>query len=75
MSRSGFAARFTALVGESPMRYLTEWRMHLARLELKDTPSSLAEVAERFGYGSEAAFCKAYRRVFGASPARDRRSG
>jgi AraC-like DNA-binding protein len=68
MSRSGFSARFTNLVGESAMRYLTQWRMQLARMQLQETPDSLAVLAERFGYQSEAAFSRAFKRMFGESP-------
>ena len=68
MSRSGFSARFTQLVGESAMRYLTQWRMQIARAQLMETSDSLAILAERLGYQSEAAFSRAYKRVFGVSP-------
>lgn len=68
MSRSGFSARFTSLVGESVKRYLTQWRMQLARAQLAETSVSLAVLAERLGYQSEAAFCRAFKRVFGVSP-------
>ncbi len=68
MSRSAFSARFTALVGESAMQYLTQWRMQLARTHLQDSPESLSQVAGRFGYQSEAAFCRAFKRAFGISP-------
>lgn len=68
MSRSGFSARFTNLVGESVKRYLTQWRMQLARAQLAETSVSLAVLAERLGYQSEAAFCRAFKRVFGVSP-------
>lgn len=68
MSRSGFSARFTNLVGESAMRYLTRWRMQLARMQLQETSDSLAVLAERFGYQSEAAFSRAFKRMFGESP-------
>ena len=68
LSRSGFSARFTALLGEPAMHYVTEWRMQLARVHLLETDESLARVAERFGYGSESAFSRAYRRVFGVPP-------
>jgi len=68
MSRSGFSARFTSLVGESAMRYLTQWRMQLARVQLQETSDSLSILAERLGYQSEAAFCRAFKRVFGVSP-------
>ncbi len=68
MSRSGFSARFSKLVGESAMRYLTQWRMQLARAQLQETTDSLSVLAERLGYQSEAAFCRAFKRVFGVSP-------
>ena len=68
MSRSGFSARFTNLVGESAKRYLTRWRMQLARIQLQESPASLAVLADRFGYQSEAAFSRAFKREFGVSP-------
>lgn len=68
MSRSGFSARFTNLVGESAKRYLTQWRMQLARAQLRETSDSLAVLADRFGYQSEAAFSRAFKRMFGVSP-------
>lgn len=68
MSRSAFSARFTALVGESAMHYLTQWRMQMARAYLQDSPKPISQVAGRFGYQSEAAFCRAFKRMFGVSP-------
>ena len=68
MSRSGFSARFTRLVGESVVRYLTQWRMQLAHVQLQETSDSLSVLSERFGYRSEAAFCRAFKRVFGVPP-------
>jgi AraC-like DNA-binding protein len=68
MSRSPFAARFTALVGEPPLTYLTRWRMHLASGLLRDGRLPVREVAERVGYTSTAAFSKAFKRRFGAAP-------
>lgn len=68
MSRSGFSARFTHLVGESAKHYLTHWRMQLARAQLRGTKDTLTILADRFGYQSEAAFCRAFKRVFGVSP-------
>jgi len=68
MSRSGFSARFTNLLGESVMRYLTHWRMQLAHQQLQQTTDSLSILADRTGYQSEAAFCRAFKRVFGVSP-------
>jgi AraC-like DNA-binding protein len=68
MSRSGFSARFTNLVGDSVMRYLTQWRMRLARGQLLENGEPVAVVADRLGYQSEAAFCRAFKREFGLSP-------
>ena len=68
MSRSGFSARFTNLVGESAMRYLTQWRMQLAHAQLQETSDPLSVLADRLGYQSEAAFCRAFKREFGVPP-------
>lgn len=72
MSRSAFAARFTALVGEPAMQYLAQWRMRLAHTHLRESDEPLSAVAHRFGYGSEAAFCRAFKRTFGVPPGRVR---
>lgn len=68
MSRSGLSARFSELVGQSVKRYLTHWRMQLARAQLIETTVTLTALAERFGYQSEAAFSRAFRRIFGMPP-------
>lgn len=68
MSRSPFAARFRALVGEPPLAYLTRWRMALAAGLLRDRRLTLREMAERTGYESEPAFSRAFKRHFGVSP-------
>jgi AraC-like DNA-binding protein len=73
MSRSAFAERFSALVGQPPMRYLTGWRMQLARHDLRETRRTVAQVAYEVGYESEAAFSRAFRREFGLPPAAWRR--
>ncbi|WP_191600850.1 AraC family transcriptional regulator [Marinomonas algicola] len=73
MSRSGFSARFTDVIGTSAKQYLTEWRMGLARLRIMEAPVSLIELAEDLGYTSEAAFSRAYKRVFGVPPLRESR--
>lgn len=67
MSRSAFSARFTELVGESAMKYVTRWRMHVA-LDLLRDGRSVASTAEHVGYDSEAAFSRAFKRVMGESP-------
>ena len=68
LSRSVFALRFRAIVGETPMEYLTRWRMLLAAERLKNSSECLAGIAQSLGYESESAFGKAFRRVMGASP-------
>lgn len=73
MSRSAFSARFTGLVGESAMHYLARWRLQLARMALRDGQQSLAALARRSGYRSEAAFSRAFRRLFGVPPGSIRR--
>ena len=74
MSRSAFAARFTALVGEPAMQYVTRWRMHLAHDELTGGDVTVAELADRLGYRSEAAFARAFKRVTGTPPGAVRRA-
>lgn len=73
LSRSAFAARFTQLVGEPPLHYLTRWRMHIAVGLLRDETVGIKEVALRTGYGSEAAFSIAFKRHFGLAPGAYRR--
>ena len=68
MSRSTFADTFSKNVGITPMKYLTKWRMSRARHMLKTTQLSVAHIAEKSGYDSEAAFRKAYRNTLGEPP-------
>ncbi|MEM7282228.1 MAG: AraC family transcriptional regulator [Pseudomonadota bacterium] len=68
MSRSAFAKRFKELVEESPMQYVTRWRMNVALTWLRESDLSLAELAERLGYQSEATFSRAFKRAIGVSP-------
>ncbi len=68
MSRSAFAARFTELVGEPAMQYVTRWRMHVALSTLETEGATVAELADRLGYRSEAAFARAFKRVVGIPP-------
>jgi len=74
MSRSGFALRFKEKVGQSPLDYLTRWRMFRAGQLLRHTDTPLVEVAGRVGYESEAAFNKAFKRSTGAAPGAYRRA-
>jgi len=74
MSRSSFAERFGALMGQTPMEFLAGWRMQLARGWLEHDRLSVAEVALRCGYQSEAAFSKAFKRITGVGPGEFRRA-
>ena len=74
MSRSTFAERFRARVGTAPAAYLAEWRLTLARSRLMDGTAPVGTIAADLGYGSETAFCRAFRRRYGTSPGRMRRA-
>lgn len=69
-SRATFARRFTALVGEPPMTYLTAWRMTLAQDALRSGGTTLAAIAREVGYGSEYALSAAFTRDVGEAPSR-----
>jgi AraC-like DNA-binding protein len=69
MSRTAFATRFKALVGESPFSYVSRCRMSKATGLLRSRDVTIAQVAERSGYDSEASFGRAFRRWLGTSPA------
>jgi len=75
VSRSTLAARFKRLVGIGPLEYLMRWRLELAAHELVTTGATIATIATRIGYGSEAAFSLAFKRELGATPGAFRRSG
>lgn len=66
-SRSALAERFMEFVRVPPMQYLAQWRMQLASTMLAG-PMTLAQIAENVGYGSEAAFSRAFKKVVGVSP-------
>jgi transcriptional regulator GlxA family with amidase domain len=72
LSRPTFARRFAELVGETPLAYVTRWRMCLATKLLTETELSLEEVAAHVGYETAAAFSKAFRRSCGDAPGRFR---
>jgi AraC-like DNA-binding protein len=74
LSRSALADRFIRLIGVPPMHYLTNWRMQVASQKLRGTSASLAQIADMLGYGSEAAFSRAFKKTLGTSPAAWRRS-
>ena len=71
-SRSSFADKFAAAVGETPARYVAQVRMHQARQWLSRDRARIADVARRLGYESEAAFSRAFKRVIGTAPSRIR---
>jgi AraC-like DNA-binding protein len=73
MSRSAFAARFTELVGEPAMHYLSRWKMHAALTWLRESDAPLSQLASKLGYESEAAFSRAFKRLMGVSPGAARR--
>ncbi|WP_439383154.1 AraC family transcriptional regulator [Amycolatopsis lexingtonensis] len=68
LSRAAFARRFTTLVGEPPLTYLTRWRMTTAARLLRESDRPLAQVASAVGYGSAFAFAKAFRREYATTP-------
>ncbi|MEQ1439008.1 AraC family transcriptional regulator [Fontimonas sp. SYSU GA230001] len=73
LSRTGFAQHFTSVLGLGPIEYLTRWRMTEARRLLAEPRMSVAAVADRLGYRTEAAFRRAFKRVTGTGPGRVRR--
>ncbi|MDD7939067.1 AraC family transcriptional regulator [Actinomycetospora lutea] len=73
-SRSALDAHFRAVLGRSPIRYLTAWRMHLAVELLATTTLAVAAIARRLGYDSEEAFSRAFKREQGRSPSHWRTS-
>lgn len=68
MSRAAFAAKFTKLLSEPAMQYLTRWRMQMAHDKLHDGRETLASIAIQCGYQSEAAFSRAFKRIYGDAP-------
>jgi len=74
LSRSAFAERFTQVLGQPPIQYLTEWRMQLATGLLANGKDGIAQVAAQVGYESEAAFSRAFKKLIGSPPAEWRRA-
>ena len=72
MSRSAFAARFKALTGQTPLDYLTEWRVQQAKALLEAAEQPLKQIVASLGYASEAAFRTAFKRRVGQTPGRYR---
>ena len=74
MSRAAFAERFSGLVGEAPLTYLTRWRMKKAAQMRRRADSTIAVVARAVGYEAEASFGKAFKREMGVTPGEFRAS-
>lgn len=68
MSPSRLTARFRETLGQSPMAYVTEWRMIIAAQLLTDTQLSVQQVAERVGYTAQPSFTRAFTRHYGVAP-------
>ena len=67
-SRAGLARRFTQLVGQTPVAYLTGWRLSHAADLLTTTDATLESIARQVGYSSAFAFSAAFKRARGVSP-------
>jgi len=74
VSRASLARRFTALVGEAPMSYLTGWRITLAADQLRSTKDTVETIARRVGYANAFALSVAFKRVRGITPTAHRRA-
>lgn len=74
-SRSGFAERFAAVVGQTPARYVAQVKMHQARQWLAADRLRIGVVAQRLGYESEASFSRAFKRITGLAPSQARVTG
>ncbi|HXN96508.1 MAG TPA: AraC family transcriptional regulator [Candidatus Acidoferrales bacterium] len=73
MSRSAFALKFKTVLGQTPLEYLTRWRMHKAGAMIRSDNTSFSEVASAIGYGSESSFSRVFRREMGLAPREYRR--
>lgn len=74
LSRTSLSNKFSELLSITPLGYVTQWRMQVARQRLVDTSASIIEIAEEVGYQSEAAFGRVFKKYFGLAPASYRRS-
>jgi AraC-like DNA-binding protein len=75
LSESAFAARFTELLGEPPLRYLKRLRLHAGSVRLRSSDAQISVIAAAAGYKSVAAFTKAFKRELGVTPGEWRRGG
>jgi len=73
MSRSVFALKFRNVLGQTPLEYLTQWRMYKAGAMIRSNHASFSEVASAVGYGSESSFSRVFRREMGVAPREYRR--
>jgi AraC-like DNA-binding protein len=73
MSRSAFALKFKTVLGQTPLEYLTKWRMYKAGAMIRSSKTSFSEVASAVGYGSESTFSRGFRREMGVAPREHRR--
>ena len=75
MSRTSFANQFRQLVGDTPLNYLTNWRIQKAKQLLKNTGESISEISEKVGYQSEAAFSRVFKKRVASTPLQFRKQG
>ena len=73
MSRSAFALKFKTVLGQTPLEYLTQWRMYKAGGMIRSKNTSFSEVASDVGYGSESSFSRVFKREMGVAPREYRR--
>jgi AraC-like DNA-binding protein len=73
MSRSAFALKFRTVMGQTPLEYLTQWRVYRAGAMIRSNDTSFSEVASAVGYGSERSFSRVFRREMGVAPREYRR--
>jgi AraC-like DNA-binding protein len=73
MSRSAFALKFKTVLGQTPLEYLTQWRLYKAGAMIRSNHTSFAEIASTIGYGSESSFSRVFKREMGVAPREYRR--
>jgi transcriptional regulator GlxA family with amidase domain len=73
MSRSAFALKFRSVLRQTPLEYLTQWRMYKAGAMIRSNNTSFSEVASAVGYGSQSSFSRVFRRAMGVAPREYRR--
>jgi AraC-like DNA-binding protein len=73
MSRSAFALKFGTVLGQTPLEYLTQWRMYKAAAMIRSNNASFSEVASLVGYRSESSFSRVFKREMGVAPREYRR--